>query len=72
MYLSGTLHVVSEREESIRAEGHGLQGADPVLAFSIRKQLWYFLKKALPQSQVWALEDPHAKEQNGKKRAKWS
>lgn len=34
IYPFGTIYVISEGEEGIRADGHGLQGADPGLLFS--------------------------------------
>lgn len=35
IYLFGTIDVISEGEEGVGADGHGLQRADPVLLFSL-------------------------------------
>lgn len=34
-----TIYVISEGEEGVRADSHTLQGADPVLLFSVRQKL---------------------------------
>lgn len=35
IYPFGTIYVISEGEECVRADSHCLQGADPVLLFSL-------------------------------------
>lgn len=55
IYLFGTIYVISEREEGIRADSHCLQGADPVLLFSLRQRLRNLFIHGLPYCQVWAL-----------------
>lgn len=54
-YPLGTVHVVSEGEEGVGAEGHRLQRAQPVLPLSLGQQLRNLLKHVLPRCQVWAL-----------------
>lgn len=50
-----TIYVISEGEEGVRADSHTLQGADPVLLFSVRQKLRHLFIHRLPNCQVWAL-----------------
>lgn len=51
----GTIYIISEGEEGVRADSHGLQGADPVLLFSCWQRLGHLFKHWLPKCQVWTL-----------------
>lgn len=54
-YPFGTIDVVSEGKEGIRADDHRLQGADPVLLFSSSQRLGHLIKHGLPNRQIWTL-----------------
>ena len=54
-YLPGAVHVVPEGEEGVGAEGHVLQGADPVLLLRLRQRLGNLLEHGLPGHQVRTL-----------------
>lgn len=54
-YPFGTIDVVSEGKESVRADDHRAQGADPALLFSSRQKLRHLIKHGLPNRQIWTL-----------------
>lgn len=51
----GPIYVVSEGEESIRADSHSLHGADPVLLLGLRQKLRDLIVHGLPDLKIWTL-----------------
>lgn len=54
-YPFGTIDVVSEGKEGVRADDHRPQRADPALLFSSRQKLRHLIKHGLPNRQIWTL-----------------